>query len=211
MLIVENDPVAVEADLVAGRLACPGCESRLLAWGHARWRTLRGEFADGVIVCHRHRPRRSLCSGCGITHVLLADIALLRRVDSVAVIGAALLASALGTGHRRIAAAIGRQASTVRSWLRRLRRRSEAIRSWFITWAHTLDPELVSPAPAVSALADALEAIGAAARAASLRLGPRPAWSWASALSGGTLLSNTNTPLVSAPRVGEPRSLAFGR
>jgi hypothetical protein len=38
--------------------------------------------------------------GCGRTHVLLAPSMLLRRADSVAVIGAALLAGAAGAGHR---------------------------------------------------------------------------------------------------------------
>ena len=61
-------------------------------------------------------------------------------------------------------------------------------------WAHALDANQKPIEPAGSALADAVEAVGVAARAASLRLGPRPAWSWASVLTVGALLANTNTP-----------------
>ena len=64
----------------------------------------------------------------------------------------------------------------------------------FTLWAHRLDPNLGPIAPAPSVLAGAVEAVGVAARAASLRLGPRPAWSWASVLSGGMLLYNTSSP-----------------
>jgi DNA-directed RNA polymerase specialized sigma24 family protein len=42
----------------------------------------------------------------------------------VEVIGAALLAKASGLGHRRIAAALGVPATTVRRWLRRFSRRA---------------------------------------------------------------------------------------
>jgi hypothetical protein len=61
-----------------------------------------------------------------------------------------------------------------------------------------LDPVLGPVLPAGSAVADAVEAIGVAARAASLRLGPRRPWSWASVLTVGRLLSNTNTPWLAA-------------
>jgi hypothetical protein len=193
LLIVENDPTAVETNLLSGRLACPNCTAGLAPWGSARERHLRGEVVAGVPTSHHHRPRRSICPGCGKTHVLLGDLALLRRVDSVAVIGSALVAAATGAGASRIATAIARPAATVRGWLRRFKAGAEMLRAHFIAWAHALDPELISPGPKSSPVGDALEAIGAAARAAALRLGPRPAWSWASALSAGRLLSNTNS------------------
>ncbi len=200
MLIVENDPTAVEVDLRAGRLVCPSCAADgLRPWGSARVRNLRGEVVAGVLTSHRHRPRRARCPDCRTTHVLVPDIALVRRVDAVAVIGSALVAFAQGVGSRLIARAIRRPVSTVRDWLRRLKARAEMLRAHFIAWAHALDPELVSPSPGSSSVADALEAIGAAARAATLRLGLRAAWSWASALSAGRLLSNTNR-LSTPPR-----------
>ena len=53
-------------------------------------------------------PRRSRCTGCGVTHVLLPVSALLRRADTAAVIVSALAAKArCGLGFRRIAADAG--------------------------------------------------------------------------------------------------------
>jgi MFS family permease len=86
--MVGTDPVEVERALAAGELSCPGCAGVLRPWGHARWRSLRGEDEDTV----RHRPRRTACSGCAATHVLLPASWLPRRADAVAVIGAAFLA-----------------------------------------------------------------------------------------------------------------------
>lgn len=189
MLIVSADPDRVETDLVAGAVTCPACHGVLARWGWARSRKVRIE--DGPLAL---RPRRARCASCGVTHVLLPDVVLLRRVDAVAVIGAALLAGAEGAGHRPVARALGRPADTVRGWLRRARRGAARIRAHFSIWAHTLDPVLGPAVPAGSVLADAIDAIAAAARAASLRLGVRPVWSWASAMTAGTLLSNTNSP-----------------
>jgi hypothetical protein len=124
---------------------------------------------------------------------LLPDVVLGRRVDTVAVIGRALRAAA-GVGHRKAAEMVGRPASTVRGWLRRFRAVTARVAVHFTIWAHVLDPNLGPVEPAGSAVADALQAIGVAARAASLRLGPRPAWSWVSVLTVGGLLSNTSSP-----------------
>lgn len=189
MLIVRADPDAVEADLAAGKVACPSCGGGLARWGFARRRELRGETGPVAL-----RPRRARCRSCRSTHVLLADIALGRRVDVVAVIGSALTVAAVGAGHRTAAKRVARPASTVRGWLRRFRAAAERVAAHFAAWAHRLDPMLGPIRPAGSPVADAVEAIGAAARAASLRLGPRPAWSWASALTIGALLANTSSP-----------------
>ena len=67
------------------------------------------------------RPRRARCRTCRVTHVLLPAAATPRRADSTAVIGSALLASARGTGYRRIAAQLDRPLSTVRRWVRAVR------------------------------------------------------------------------------------------
>jgi transposase-like protein len=189
MLIVGNDPELVEADLGAGSVACPGCGGILARWGSARRRTLRGESVAVVV-----RPRRARCRSCRSTHVLLPDVGLLRRVDAVGVIGRALRLAAGGVGHRRVAERVGRAASTVRGWLRRFRWVAARVAAHFAAWALRLDPNLGVIAPAGSGVGDALEAIGVAARAASLRLGSRPPWSWVSVLTAGRLLSNTNTP-----------------
>jgi len=106
------------------------------------------------------------------------------------VIGAALVAKAAGLGHRRAGAA-GLPPSTVRSWLRRFAANAEAVRVFFTVLAHDLDPMLAPLAPSLTAMGDAVEAIAAAARAASLRLAPVTPWHFASSASGGRLISNT--------------------
>lgn len=193
MKIVGTDAPEVERALLAGELACPECDGQLRPWSWARERVVR----RGGNEEHR-RPRRSRCGDCESTHVLLAEDSLLRRRDLVEVIGAALVAKASGQGHRRVAAALGVHPSTVRGWLRRFAASAKAIRSFFTVLAHHLDPLLAPLAPAGSAIADALESIAAAARAAVTRFGPRPPWAFASAVSFGALLSNTGCPWASA-------------
>lgn len=186
MITVGADAVGVERWLAAGRLVCPGCSAALAGWGHARPRMLRGR--DGPWVT---RPRRSRCTGCGVTHVLLPVVALLRRADAVVVIGAALAAKAVGLGYRRIAGLVGRPAGTVRGWLRRFAGRLEAVRGVFTGWVRALDPDPVMPGPAGSAWADAIVAIGAAAVAAAGRFAVFEVSSWevAVAVSSGCLLA----------------------
>ena len=89
VLIVGVDPAVVEAALVAGHLACPACGVGLRPWGQARDRELRSQAGS-----RRLAPRRGMCAGCGVTHVLLPEDGLVRRRDSVLDIGAALTAKA---------------------------------------------------------------------------------------------------------------------
>lgn len=184
MLMVDTDRVEVERLLLAGELRCPSCEEVLGPWGYARWRTSRQE--QGSV---RHRPRRASCSGCARTHVLLPAVWLARRADSAAVIGSALLARATGSGHRPIAVALGRPASTVRGWLRRFSARAEDVRVLFTGLLHGLDPQAGPLLPRGSVFADALEALGRAAAAAVRRLSPRCPWEFASRASAGSLLA----------------------
>jgi hypothetical protein len=122
-----------------------------------------------------------------------------RRRDDVETIGGAIFSNAVwGVGHRRIAEALGRCASTVRRWLRAFRDRADAIRAHFTRWAYDLDADLGPLGAAGSAVGDALEAIGVAGRAASQRFGSAGAWLVASRLSGGALLCNTSGPLLPA-------------
>ena len=189
MLIVRNDPGEVESDLASGRLLCPACGVGVLArWGFARFRSLR----DG----RGFRPRRGICGqeGCRTTHVLLPDVCLLDRVDAAEVIGSVLEAIVVAKEKLEdVAVGAGIPVETVRGWSKRLRKVAGAIAAHFSRWLLALMPGRRLPEP-LAASAYAIELVGAAARAASLCLGRRPPWSWASALSGGRLFSNTKSP-----------------
>ena len=143
MKTVAATAAVVESQLESGALACPGCGGRLAPWGHARVRSVRGPGGG-----ERVRPRRSRCSGCRATHVLLPVFCLLRRAYTVTVIGAALAAkAALGLGHRRIAVRLGVPAGTVRGWLRRFTARAEAVRVFFTGLAIRAGVDVVAAGP----------------------------------------------------------------
>lgn len=187
MVTVEADVDAVERRLAAGELSCPGCGGVLAGWGRARPRRLRGP--DGSV---RLCPRRSRCTGCGVTHVLLPVTALLRRADATVVIAAALAAKAWRrVGFRRIAAELARPAETVRGWLRRFAERAEAVRSTFTVWLRAVDADPVMPAPASGVFAEAVTAIAAVATAVARRfvLPEVSLAEVAAAVSGGRLLA----------------------
>lgn len=178
-MIVE--PEVVEADLAASRLRCPGCDRPLARWGFARERQVR--LRDGV---RSIRPRRARCELCQTTHVLLAAWAVPRRRDSADVIGEALLCKANGLGHRRIAARLHRPPATVRGWLRAFARRAEPIAVSARRWTRAINgSELDHDRPLGSPLAEAVDALGRAARACRLhlRMSASP-WELAVALTG---------------------------
>lgn len=138
------------------------------------------------------RPRRAWCRRCGITHVLLPVVALLRRADLAEVIGAALAARAAGAGYRRVAAGLSRPPDTVRGWLRRFAGRAETVRVAFTVLLVDTGPDPVVPAAAGSLFADAVAAVVGAAVAVAARwpqLGVVSPWLAASAATGGGLLA----------------------
>ena len=181
--MVGTDPLEVDQLLSGGEFRCPGCTGELRPWGHARERGVRDETTVVWV-----RPRRSSCSQCRCTHVLLPSSTLVRRADTVAVIGLALVAKAGGAGHRSIAVLLDRPVSTVRGWLRRFGVRAESLRVLFTVLLHALDAGAGAVAVTASVFTDALEVLGLAAAAAARLFGPRPAWQFASAASGGQLL-----------------------
>ena len=97
---------------------CPCCGGRLTRWGNARPRTIRDDDTQVQL-----RPARVRCRSCGITHVVLPADLLVRRRDSVVVIGKAVRSYAGGAGARKTATELGLPAETVRGWLRALRAR----------------------------------------------------------------------------------------
>ena len=183
MLIVADDIDRTERDLASGELR---------PWGHARRRWLRTRHGQREM-----RPRRGCCRACGGTHVLVPGVMLVRRADTVEVVGDALAAHAAGEGHRPIAARLGRPAATVRGWLRRFRARAERTRQHATRWLIRLDLGVVRIEPARDAtpFQEVLGVLAAAAAAADRQLGPaRSPWEVVSALCSGRLLANTNCP-----------------
>jgi len=188
LVTVEADQVRVESRLVAGRLVCPGCSGALRPWGWARPRRVHG--LAGVL-----HPRRARCSVCLVSHVLLPVTVLLRRAYAVEVIGAALVARAGGSGHRRIGLELEVPAATVRGWLRVLGSRLEQVRTRLLQVAHRAGVDQRVPKAAGSPWLDVLAALGAAAAAVTGRfgvfgvLGPVTRWQLACACSAGRLLA----------------------
>lgn len=187
-MTVEGDPVLVEARLLSGQLACPGCRAQLRPWGSARPRSVHG-ISEPLV------PRRARCSGCLLTHVLLPVTVLLRRGYAAEVIGAALAARAGGAGHRTIAGRLSVPAGTVRGWLRVMAGRLEPTRSVLLQVAHRTAVDLGVPESLGCPWRDLLAGLGAATRAVTDRfgragvLGAVTAWQVAVAVSAGRLLA----------------------
>jgi Domain of unknown function (DUF6431) len=108
---------AARVALARRRLRCPDCGQPVRPWGHARARTVRD--LGGALAAVR--PDRALCTGCGVTHVVLDAGLLPRRAYAAGVAGQALVAAALGHGHRRVARDLAVPAGTVRGWIRSAR------------------------------------------------------------------------------------------
>lgn len=194
MVSVGPDSVRVEKQLLCGELVCPDCGGQLAPWGSVPQRFVRQD--DGSV--RQVRLRRAICSragGCRRTHVLLPRLYLGRRVDVVAVIWAALLARAAGAGWRRVCAAVGRPASTVRGWLSRFAAHAEPIRVGFAQLERLAGAgaDMDRLVPAGSPAADAIAQIGAAYAAVRRAVGHAvsgvPVAGVVAVCSGGWLLA----------------------
>ena len=183
MLTVSHDAVSVELDLTAGRVACPGCGGRLRPWGWARARVIR-EGLGTDWVSRPCRPRRSRCVGCRGTHVLLEVGLAVRRADTAEVIAAAIEAkTALGWGHRKIAAGCGRPVSTVRGWLRAFGASAALIGDRFtgLLVRDAPDAVVLWPKPAGTAAGAALSALMAYADGLGRRFAATVTVTWVQA------------------------------
>ncbi len=187
------DPDQAENDLAAGLLRCPGRADPLRPWGHARTRMVRDHGRSRLVL----RPRRARCRSCRATHVLLPAAVPVRRADSTAVIGSALLASARGSGYRRIAVQLDRPPSTVRRWVRAVRDpgHREWLRAQGVHWLAQLDRDVLGEVlarrlPPAGPLDEALTTLAAAAVTLQKRVAPRvSAWALIGQITRGRLLA----------------------
>ena len=158
LIVTKTPPARLGAAMASGRLRCSGCEGKLRPWGFARRRWVRDRARY-----QRFRPRRARCTACLRTHVVLPEWLLVRRLDRVEVIGAALSASAGGAGVRRISRRLGLPPTTVRGWIRRFAARARAGDATDRPW----------PDPLAAISAPSLTAPGSASPGARWRLASR--------------------------------------
>jgi transposase-like protein len=181
------DTAAARIALARRRLGCPGCGQPLRPWGHARERTVRDLGGELVTV----RPDRPLCPGCEVTHVVLDAGLLPRRAYAAGLIGQALVAAALGSGHRRIARDLAVPAGTVRGWIRGARRSAAQLRITGIRTVVAYDQDALPARCRPDELGCALEHLGAAAMVIGRRYGLQHTGLWArvNVLTRGRLLA----------------------
>jgi hypothetical protein len=143
---------------------------------------------------HRVWVRRAKCRPCRATHALLPSFSLLRRLDVVEVIGAALERVLVGAGLRPVASWLEVPHTTARDWRRRFRTRAPAL----VAGLAALAVELGAPAAtlAVDAEAAALGALGVVWDRVRRRLGSAAPgrWQLAALVSGGAWLASTTPP-----------------
>ena len=129
--------------------------------------------------------------GCDVTHVVLDAGLLPRRAYAAGLIGQALVASALGSGHRRIAGDLAVPAGTVRGWIRGARQSAVQLRITGIRTVVAWDQDALPSRYRPGELAFALECLGAAAVVTGRRFGLEHTSLWAriNVLTGGRLLA----------------------
>lgn len=164
-MITVIDPEAARRALATRNLACPepGCTGRLRVWSKARPRPVRGRDGRVQVI----RPDRGRCRACSVTQVLLPAFCLPRCGYRVEVVGAVLLAAADGASYAHAGAACAVPTSTVRDWIRAVRRSAPALiahTSWLPPSAPDPAQAWPTPSPRLPGLTAALHALGTAAR-----------------------------------------------
>ena len=189
-LIVTQNKEQVEIDLRSGRFVCPDCGESLRPHGHGRTRFVNSLNNNRIEIS----PRRARCNSCKVTHVLLPENLLIRRVNTVEVIGSALLNKSQGHSIRSISEVLSVPFTTVRGWIRRFNSKADEIKSKFLSLALKSDPNLNNIPPTRSPFNDAICVIGTALIALKLRIGETGYWHAVSRITKGELLFNTNSP-----------------
>jgi Domain of unknown function (DUF6431) len=167
------------------RPPCPSCAGPLVFWsGYRRWLRVAGG------CCWRIFVPRLRCGPCRVTHALLPTFTLAWRLDAAETIGTVIGQAAGGCcGVRPAAARAGVPYTTARGWVRRFAARAPLTGAGFAALAVELGGGAV--APAADAGLFALAAIGAAFTAAAALPGwaGLGVWRFASAVSGGRLIT----------------------
>jgi transposase-like protein len=198
--IVETCPYSVEEYLSSGRQIrlprpnCPACGSPMSFWsGYWRWVRTAGR-------CARMWVPRARCTPCRVSHGVLPDFCLLRRLDVATAVGAVLVAVLDGgLGVRTAAGQAGVPHTTAREWVRRFAARSAVITDGFALPAEA--DGTPDPPPAGEPGRVALAAVRRAWQAATRRDGPGPTlWPFAARISAGALLAaTTSSPWRTGP------------
>jgi len=179
-------------ELEVPRPPCPLCSGPTGYWSGYE-RHLR-DGGDRLIWIPRVR-----CGVCGVTQALLPWFVVARRWDVVDVIGSALVMAVEGWGHRRIARALKRPATTVREWCRRFRERAgllaELLLARAASWGWSSWELPTSP------LRRLLAAVEALAGRWRRRRGAVQPWRLTNLITGGLLLATNRT----SPLAGERR------
>jgi hypothetical protein len=138
---------------------------------------------------------RVRCRRCHVSHAVLPDFCLLRRLDLAAAVGEVLVAVLDGgLGVRPAAVRAGVPHTTARGWVRRFAARSAVLTLGFTSLAGSGDEP--DPTPPGEAGRAALAAVRRAWRAAGPRRdGHGPTlWCFATRVSAGALLGTTTSP-----------------
>jgi hypothetical protein len=146
---------------------CPDCEGVL----SGSWRGYARNVRLGRRVV-RLQIARAVCGRCRRTHALLPSLCVPRRLDAAPSVYLALALAARGRGHRPIALRLGLPATTVREWLRTLRRSAPALLARLWQLADELGHRPGRAPPVAGALDELVRAVRAVHAQARRRLGP---------------------------------------
>jgi len=182
-------PFADVEKIIDSRALVCDCGGMLGRWGHGRSRKVRG-------ITRVVTPRRTRCRDCGVTHILLPSDCFLRRADSAAVIGKALVAGAGGKGFGKVAQLLDLPRETVRDWYQAARRNAGVMVAWFTVMGLRADPAFLSRHLLGGQLAAAVDVVLRAAAAITLHI------SSASMVAPWLVISQVSNGLLLHPNYG---------